>query len=153
MEQSILVKIRPSNQALAEIRSAIKACEGEVTVDQLKELTGYSAAIIQAARKLISKKIKGGGRPPQSEETREAPVFIKEIQKNTGLECIKERTVKSVEQWILLAPTGLPLMRLVGRGDLLQFARNIQEPAKVLQGITSLEIEERRKARLRKHKK
>jgi hypothetical protein len=148
-----LVKIRPSNQALFEIRSAIKACKGEVTLAQLKEMTGYEVAIIQAARKLISKKIKAGGRPPQSEEDREAPVFIKEIQQNTGLECIKERTVRSVEQWILLAPTGLPLMRLVGRGDLLQFARNIQEPAKVLQGITSLEIEERRKARLRKHKK
>ena len=148
-----MVNIRPSNQAIAEIRSAIKACQGEVTIAQLKEMTGYDGSLIKAARKLISGKIKSGGRPPQNDEDREAPLFIKEIQKNTGLECIKERNVNTTQQWILLAPTGLPLMRLVGKGDLLQFIRAIQEPIKVLQGITSLEIEERRKARLRKRKK
>lgn len=143
------MKLRPSNKALSEIKSALGACGGEATAAQLAELTGYSVQVVKAASKLLATKPTREQSPPRKPD-RVVPVFIKEIQKNTGLECLFEKSVRTVEQWILITPTGVPIMRLVGKGDLLQFARAIKEPTKVMQGITSLEIQERREARARR---
>jgi len=60
--------------------------------------------------------------------------------------------IRSLEEWLLLSPTGVPLLRLVGKDDILQLARPNRDPQKFLQGVTSLVIDERKAARLRKRK-
>jgi hypothetical protein len=59
------------------------------TLDEIKELTGYQPALIRQIIKESKTKPKKPGVVSKTPEERDAPVFIKEIQKNTGLECVK----------------------------------------------------------------
>jgi hypothetical protein len=121
-------------------------------LDEIKELTGYDAGVIRQVIKESKTKPVKPGTVSMTTEERTAPVFIKEIQKNTGLECVKLITIRGIDEWMLLAPTGVPLLRLIGKGDLIQFARAGKDPSKVLQGLTTSVIESRREARKRKRK-
>jgi hypothetical protein len=147
-----MVRIIPSAKAKAEVRSAMRTLGANCTLDELKELTGYQPALIRQIIKESKTKPKKTGVVSKTPEERDAPVFIKEIQKNTGLECVKLVTIRGMDEWMLLAPTGVPLLRLIGKGDLIQFARAGKEPSKVLQGLKTSTIEGRRQARKRKRK-
>jgi hypothetical protein len=122
----------------------------DCTLDQIKEMTGYMPALIRQVIKDSKTKPVKPGVVSKTNEERNAPVFIQEIQKNTGLECLKLTTIRGVEEWMLIAPTGVPVLRLIGKGDLIQFARAPKEASKVLQGLKTSTVESRRIARKRK---
>lgn len=143
--------IQPSRKALNAVRSAHKALGKDATILNLCSVTGYDRMVVLSCLKILDKAPKRKPKEVQEHYAKpEIPVFVQEIQKNTGLEALKLAKIGVMEEWILIAPTGLPLLRLIGKGDLLQIARPIRDASKVYQGLTHSEIENRRQRRARK---
>lgn len=138
--------LEPNRKARAEIKSAAEFLGSEMTADKVRELTGYDLSLIRHVLK-GHKRPKPMGRPPVVNTSKNKPKFIEEIENNLQLECILMVDRANDQEWCLLSPRGVPLVKLIGNDDLLQFTRVIKEPAKVFQHLTQAEILRRRKAR------
>jgi hypothetical protein len=147
------MNIKPNQRAKREILSAKRTLGVGATTEQIMELTGYSKALVRAVIKNSSETIRRPKTEPMPNEQKYAPTFVREIQANTELLAIRVGAIRDFEEWLLLAPTGVPLLRLLGKDDLLQFAKPMRESPKILQGVTTSQLEERRKRRLKKRKR
>jgi hypothetical protein len=147
-----MVEIKPSRRAAAEIRSAAMSLKPEErTWDKIRELTGYPTPLIAQVLR------KNRGRPkkiaaPKIPESEVRPKWAQEVAENTGLDLIKVRKFRHLEEWLLLTPTGIPIMRLIGTEDLLQSSIKLPNPAGVLQGLSSYQIDHRKLENAKKRK-
>jgi len=152
MDQSLVVQVKPNKKARAEIHSAARSLPvAERTWRRLREITGYPTTLIQEVLKKAPVKPKPVARP-RNVPSEARPIWVMEIMENTGLDMVKVRKFHTLEEWLLLAPTGVPIIRLIGTGDLVQSSTKIPHPASVLQGLTTLEIDRRKKANTRRRK-
>lgn len=138
--------IRVNRKAAIEIASAAKALGDECTWLKLKEITGFSVPVIQEALKRSKYRPKTKG-PPRLVADKDEPVWVTETKKNTGLDMIRYKKYGNTSEWLLLSPTGVPIIRVVGYVDVVTAVIKVSNPASVLQGITSLEIANRKKKR------
>jgi len=141
--------LEPSRKARSEIKSAAEFLGSEMTHEKVRELTGYDLSLIRHVLK-GHKRPKPMGRPPVVNTRKNKPKFIEEIENNLQLECILMVDRAASQEWLLLSPTGVPVLKLIGFDDLLQFTRVIKEPCKVFQHLTAAEILKRRTARRKK---
>ena len=141
-----IANIRVNRRAAIAIASAAKALGDECTWLKLKEITGFSVPVIQEALKRSKHRPKTKG-PPRLVADKDEPVWVTETKKNTGLDMLKFKKYGNTSEWLLLSPTGVPLIRVVGYVDVITAIIKLNNPASVLQGITSLEIATRKKRR------
>lgn len=147
MDRSLIIPhIRVNRKAAIEIASAAKALGDECTWLKLKEITGFSVPVIQEALKRSKHRPKTKG-PPRLVADKEEPIWVTETKKNTGLDMLRVKKYGNTSEWLLLSPTGVPIVRVVGYVDVITAIIKINNPAGVLQGITTLEIGNRKKRR------
>ena len=71
------------------------------------------------------------------------PLFIQEIEANTGLECVLEHDMKWASEWSVISPTGVVLFSVGGTNDCIGM---ISQPNMyAIQGTTQQERSRRRK--------
>jgi hypothetical protein len=147
-----MTEIKPSRRAIAEIKSAAMSLPPEErTWDKLREMTGYPTTLLQAVLR------KNRGRPkkiaaPKIPQAELRPKWVDEVAETTGLDLIRVRKFRHLEEYLLLAPTGVPLLRLIGTNDLLQSSIKLANPAGVLQGLSSYQADARKRANAKKRK-
>ena len=147
-----LPQLTPSPKAKREIITAAEMLGGSCTWHKLKQLTGYPTPLLMIALKgsLFRPKRKMPSKVVKNVEA--TPVWIDEVKAHTGLDCIKVKRYRAIEEWLLISPTGVPVLKLIGSDTILQSIQHLKNPAGVLQGLTSSEVAERRAAKRRKHK-
>lgn len=140
----VKASLLPSKKAKQEIKAAAKSLGSDMTYEKVRELTGYSLPLIRESLRNYRKPL-ANGRP--AAPSRQKPKFIQEIERSTGLQAlmISKRTL--IEEWYLLSPTGLPVVRIVGYGDLAQFIKVLDNSIALFQGLTDQQIKTRREAR------
>lgn len=148
------MQLKPSRKAVTEIISASRLLGKACTWQKLKELTGYPTPLIQEALRNHPKyQPATKGPPPKLDKAEDTPTWVEEIKANTGLDCVhvhKTRGGKGIQEWLLLAPTGVPILKLIGSGTLIQSVQKLANPAGVLQGLTANQVDERRNANRRR---
>jgi hypothetical protein len=142
----IIPDIRVSAKAKTEIISAAKALGDACSWSKLKEITGYAVPLIQQALRRNPHRPKTKG-PPRIVADKDEPVWVEETKKNTGMDMLRVKKYGNTSEWLLLSPTGVPIVRVVGYVDVITAIIKISNPAGVLQGITALEIANRKKRR------
>jgi hypothetical protein len=146
------MEIKPSKRARSEILSAAMSLPPEErTWDKLREMTGYNTQLLQAVLR------KHRGRPqkiaaPKIPESEVRPKWVSEVAANLGLDLVPVRKFRHLSEWLLLAPTGVPLLRLIGTNDLLQSSVKLANPAGVIQGLSSYQADARKRANAKKRK-
>jgi len=147
-----MTEIKPSRRAIAEIKSAAMSLPpAERTWDKIKELTGFPQPLIaQVLRKHRGRPKKIGA--PKIPPSEQRPVWVDEVATQTGLDLVLVRKFRHLTEYLLLAPTGVPLLRLIGTNDLLQSSIRLANPAGVLQGLSSYQADARKRANAKKRK-
>lgn len=100
---------------------------------------------------------KNKGRPkkiaaPKIPVSEQRPVWADEVATQTGLDLVLVRKFRHLTEYLLLSPTGIPLLRLIGTNDLLQSSIKLANPAGVLQGLSSYQVDARKRANAKKRK-